>query len=675
MNDPSDQTDPAHQTLTLPQALQVGIEHHNMGRLTKAEHIYRQILQVDPNHADALRLLGMLAHQMGQHELALQLIQNAIEQRSDYAEAYGELGIVFSKLGDPKQSIIAYQQAIALQPHYFEAYYNLGNAFTSLGQFEAALEAFQKAIDLHPDFPDAHNNLGNRLRDLGKLEESLAVFQMMTHQWPDYFKGHNNLSQILREMGQLEASCTVLVEVVNKWPQHVESLINLGSVTTELGQLQEAVTYYRRVLELDPNATLAYSNLLVTLPFMSNIDGSEILEIARRFGKQFDRAFPDRPRYFEPEDLDPERILRIGYIAPNLMQHVLVDNMEPLFKSHRRDHVSVHVYAHVPKPDMVTKRLKEMVDEWTFIHMLTDDQVADRIIEDGIDILVEVMGHWSENRLMVLARKPAPIQVSYLCQGLTTGLGAIDYAIGDRWVNADQSMQQYAVEKVLELEHGFQVVTYRPSQRIPISAPPCESNENITFASFSNPAKISNKTLDLWSAVLMAVPGSKLLLKGKGLDTSERQERMLRKLSTRGINRDRVELLGMVEGLAYLSLFNNVDIVLDTYPFTGGRTTTDALWMGVPVVSLVGTTVCGRLSYDSLGWIGATELAAHTESEFVKIAMTLAQDHKRLGDYRKSLRTKLERSPLMDADLHVTELETAYRWMWHAWLNQHSPCP
>ena len=315
--------------------------------------------------------------------------------------------------------------------------------------------------------------------------------------------------------------------------------------------------------------------------------------------------------------------------------------------------------------DAVTWRLKDLTDSWAFVHTRSDEEVAALIAADGIDILVDPMGHWSGNRLPVFARKPAPIQVAYLGQGLTTGLAAMDYVIGDRWLNQGGAMQRHAVEQVVELPGGFQVTRFAEAPAI--GGLPMDANGTVTFASFNNPAKISDATLALWAAVLAAVPEARLMIKGNGLDRPEAQARLRERLRRGGIDDRRCDVRGRVAETAYLAAHDGADIMLDTAPFTGGRTTLDALWMGVPVVTLKAEPIHARYSYSHLARAGAPELVAESAADYVRIATELAADPARLRCYRRQLRPALLASSLLDGPRHVAELEAAFRVMWRRW--------
>ncbi|CAA7625654.1 putative TPR repeat-containing protein [Candidatus Terasakiella magnetica] len=641
-----------------------------------------------------------LAHQVaGRLDLAAAGYRQGLKQSPLCAEAHNNLGNILQDLGRLPEAEASFGRALAARPDYAEAHYNLGNCLKAMGRREAAEQCFTRVLHLRPDFMEASNRKGACLRELGRLEQAAACFRDAVARWPDQAAPHGNLGVILVDLGhygEAEASCRNAVTLnpgsadayynlgnaarergrldaaaaCYRWtlaisPDYAGALGNLGNTLRDLGHLEEAQAYFRRTLDIRPDCVEAHSNLLITMAVMPRFDGAAILEQAKHFGEICEAPFRQQPRQRHGNTPDPERRLRIGFLTPSLIEHVLATDLEPVFRCLPRDKVSVHVYAHVPHPDAITWRLKELCDTWTFVNGLTDDQVAAQIEGDGIDILIDPMGHWASNRLAVFAHKPAPIQVSYLCQGLTSGLSAMDYSIGDRWLNQDGAMQAFATERVIELSNGFEVTCV--NRDAPIGPLPSEEAGFITFGSFNNPTKISDKTLELWGKVLHRIPTSRLLIKGRLLDRSESREHLLERLERHGITADRADLFGFVAAIDHMEWYNRVDMVLDTLPFCGGRTTVEALWMGVPVVTLIGDTVVGRYSYSHLSRLGAPELAALNTEAFVEISATLAGDTARLRHYRSTLRDSLRASSLFNATLHNTELEQAFRTMWRAW--------
>ncbi len=615
-------------------ALNLAVQHQNAGRISEAEGICQQLLASEPNQPFALHLLGVIAYQTAQYATAAAYIGQALTVKPDYPEAHINLGLVFKQRGNLDQAVISFRKAISQNPNVAAAHNNLGNVLKDLNQPVEATTCYQKAVTINPGYAEAHNNLGIVLKDMGKLHDSL----------------------------------TRLNRAIEINPNYAEAFSNLGNTYKELNQLDEAVACYQKALQMDLNFAPAHSNLLAIMPFASRYSTDQVFAASRRAGKALEGSHGNLS---QPDDRDPDRRLRIGYLSPSLTEHVLSPYLKPLFEFHRREHMSVHVYAHVPRPDHVTEQLKALADSWTFIHSLTDEQVARKIIDDGIDILVDPMGHWNSNRLSVFARKPAPLQVSYLCQNLTSGLSKMDYIIGDPWLNEGGKMQAFATEKVVELAGGFQTTSFEDEPTI--GDVPSEAAGFINFASFNNSAKLSDACLRLWAEILNKRPTSQLLIKASKMDNPEKNERILNQLLRHNISRDRISIMGHAASENHLQVHNQVDVMLDSFPFTGGRTTVDALWMGVPVVTLKGACVYGRYSYSHLKRIGAGELVAQTEEDYVNIALGLADDMLRLRHYRQKLRPLIKASSLLNAAPHVVELEQAYRTIWQNWCAGKEP--
>ena len=647
----------------------LGSTLNELGRLDEAVASYHKALAIKPDYPVAHSNLGNALHCLERLDEAVASYHKALAIKPDLAEAHSNLGNVLLDLGRLDEAVASYRKALTIQPDYAEAHSNLGNVLLDLGRLDEAVASYRKALTIQPDFAEAHSNLGNVLQSLGRLEDAVASCQKAIAIQPDYAEGHCNLGSTLKELGRLDEALASYHKALAIKPDYPMAHSNLGNVLQDLGRLDEAVASYRKALAIKPDFVEAHSNLLVTMPFMSCFDGAAVFAAACRAGTVFESPFADRLTIRHANTPDQERRLRVGYLLSS--NTTLAKNIEPVFKAHRRDRVSVHVYAHVANPDDVTWRLKELADSWVFVHGLSDDQLAARIAGDGIDILVDPVGHWAGNRLVVFARKPAPIQVSYLSQGLTTGLSAMDYTISDRWLNFNGAMQSFATEQVVELPSGFEVKVL--DWDLPVGEAPSTANGFITFSSFNNPAKISDASLRLWAAVLAPLPTARLLIKGKWLDQPKKRALLSKRLTDHGIPAERTDFRGFVPGPDHLAVHNLADIALDTIPFAGGQTTIDALWMGVPVVTLIGDTACGRYGYSHLNRIGHPELAARSEAEFVEIALALTGDPDRLRNYRQTLRPALRASSLVDASLHVAELEEAYRVMWRRWCDGLEP--
>ena len=653
--------------------------HHNLanllrdsGRLSEAEASYREALRCRPDFPAAHSDLGHTLRRLGRPDEAEGCFRAASGlpagpargERLPEAERLVAGAAARQEAGDLEAAATGYRQALALEPDYAEACYRLSVVLTALGRYDEALACCRRTLELSPALPEASYNLGNVLYHLARHDEAAESYWRAVQLRPDYVEAQCNLGLAAYQLGRLDLAEASYRRALALKPTHAETHINLGVLQGLLVQADAADASFRKALDADPGRLAVHSSLLSNAPFTAGHDPAAGLAAARRVGAIFEEA-DGRRRTSHANLRDPERRLRIGYVSGSLRRHVLTPYVEPVLREHRRDHVAVHVYAHVPRPDAVTARLQLLADGWRFIKDLPDQEAASRIAADGIDILVDLTGHWSDNRLGIFAHKPAPLQVSYLCQNLTTGLPGMDYAIGDRWLNRDGGMQEFASERVIELPSGFQVTAY--DQEPPVAPPPSLATGAVTFGCFNNPLKISDRSAALWARVLDRVPGSRLLIKGARSDWPGVQAAILARLTSNGVAASRVDFAPPQPESEYLAFHQNIDMVLDTTPFTGGRTTIDALYMGVPVVTLIGDTAYGRYSFSHLSRIGHGELAVASDDAYVKLAVALALSPERLGTYRSGLREAVKNSSLFHARQHVAELEDAYRMMWRRW--------
>ncbi|MBF0587529.1 MAG: tetratricopeptide repeat protein [Magnetococcales bacterium] len=695
---------PEHER-TAEQHFQDSLGHHMAGRLEEAVAGYQQVLQVVPNHLGATIHLARADYQLGRLEEAARVIVHLLARDPQQPDALLLAGFIAQGRGDWDEAVSHFQGALCAVPEDGELWAHLGTAQHASGALQQAVVSYRQSLTYHPDHPKAMANLSLALQELGELEEAITLYRYTLARDPQQPDVWNNLGLALHEQGAWPASEAAYGEALALNPNHVDALANLGRVLEDQGRMveaeqalraslalqpghadrlgnlggvlkhqarmSEAAACYRQVLAIQPEHRATLSNLLVSMPFMSQFNGEAVLAQARHTGAIFEAPHRSYWPSRHANDPDPERRLKIGYLSPNLARHVLVYSLEPVLAAHDARQVEIYIYAHVPRPDAVTERLRGLVDHWTFVHTLSDDEIAARIVADEIDILIDPMGHWADNRLPVFARKPAPIQIAFQCQGMTSGLSAMDYAIGDRWLNRDGAMQAHATEKIIELEGGFQVTGF--DQAPAIGAPPSEQAGCVTLGVFTNPAKLSDRLLHLWAEILTALPTARLLLKGKFLDLPEIQQRLQTRLAEYGVDTARLEILGLVAETEHLALYQRVDLALDTLPFVGGRTSAESLWMGIPTVTLIGETLYGRYTYSHLSRIGAPELAARDGAEYVRIAVALAQDPERLSAYRKRLRPMMQASNLMNPRLHTAEFETALRIAWRRWCRGEEP--
>jgi protein O-GlcNAc transferase len=450
-------------------------------------------------------------------------------------------------------------------------------------------------------------------------------------------------------------------QVLGLKPNDWVALNNVAAAYVYQARLDDAIACYHQALSADPSCIQAHDNLLFTLQFSPDYDAAAILAECRRWNQE--HAAP-LERFIEPHtnDRKPDRRLRIGYVSPDFRQHVLTMFMLPLFESHDRQQFEIFCYSDVASPDFVTARLRPLANAWRDIHAISDEQVAARVRRDAIDILIDLKAHGERNRLLVFARKPAPVQVTWFSFPGTTGLTTIDYRVTDPYLDAPGLFDACYSEQSIRLPDNFGC--YSPIALTPVSSLPALHNGYITFGGLNAFFKVNRRVLDLWAQALQAVERSNLIMlapEGSG------RQWVLDTMKAAGISADRIEFVGKQPRGRYLETYHRIDIALDTLPYNGHTTTLDALWMGLPVVTLVGQTVVGRLGSSLLTNVGLPQLIAQSPEEFVRIATTLASNLDHLSHLRSTLRPQMERSPLMDSARFARNLAAAYRRLWHGW--------
>jgi len=617
--------------MTLQEQLESGWSHYQAGRLTEAERIYRQVLAQRPNNADALHRLGVLAGQTDRLDEAANLIRRAIAISSTNAAYYNDLGKFLKDQGRLDQAIDSYRQAIRLRAGYALALSNLGNALTDKGQLDEAIDSLRAAISLNPDLPQAYNHLGNALKDKEQLDEAITDYRQAIRLKPDFAEAHNNLASALAYVGQLD----------------------------------EAIVAYRQAIRIKPNYAVAASNLIFIVQFHRSHDAGMIYEENRRWDRQFAKPLK---KFIQPHpnDRNPDRRLRIGYVSPHFHNHCQSFFTIPLLSNHDREAFEIFCYADVRQPDVVTLRIRGCVDAWRSIVGTSDSEAARKIREDRIDILVDLTMHMANARPLIFARKPAPVQVAWLAYPGTTGLSAMDYRLTDPYLDPPGLNDQFYSETSIRLPDSFWC--YDPLVTdLAVSALPAQTNGHVTFGCLNNFCKVNEPVLRLWAQVLRTVDRSRLMVLCP--EGSHRQP-LLDLLQQEGISPDRIELIGRRPRLQYLELYHRIDMGLDTFPVNGHTTSLDSIWMGVPVITMVGNMILGRAGLSQLTNLGLPELMAQTPEQYVQIAADLAGDLPRLAELRRTLRARMQASPLMDAPRFARNIEAAYRQMWRTWCER-----
>jgi predicted O-linked N-acetylglucosamine transferase (SPINDLY family) len=630
------------------QFFDLAVQHHQSGRLAQAELLYRQILAVQPAHADSLHMLGVIAQQTGRADAAAEFIRQAIKLAPNNPMAHCNLGLVCRMTGSREEAIACYERALRLKPDYAEAHNNLGISLVELGRLDDAVEAFRRALQFKTDYLDAFINLGNALKDRGQMDEAIAAYCRALALKPDSVAAHYNFGNALRYLGRLD----------------------------------EAIARFHYALQFSPGDVMILSTIILTLHYKPGDVSSMIAEAQRSWNRQCsDRLKP----FIQPHrnDRSPERRLRVAYVSPDFREHVVARNLLPLFRNHEHENFEIFCYSGAVQTDSTTKEFQRHSDHWRSVVGMSDEAMAAAVRGEAIDIFVDLSQHTPGNRLPVFARQPAPVQVSFAGYPEGTGVEGIEYRISDRWLEGKGKMQVsgYRSQDGENAAAGYpESCDLRPASCVylldsfwcydpcgidlAVNALPAVENGFVTFGSLNSFIKVNESVLKLWARVLEKVPNSRLLLLA---DPGSQREWVSRLLGEGGVDPQRIEFVPRLSRVAYFESYHRIDIVLDPFPYGGHTTSLDALWMGVPVVSLAGQRAASRAGLSQTANLGLDGLVAFSEDEYVANADALGHDLPRLAELRRTLRSRMEGSALMDAPRFARQIEAAYRAMWRRW--------
>jgi predicted O-linked N-acetylglucosamine transferase (SPINDLY family) len=679
--------------------LNLAIALQSLGNFGEALASYRQALLYRPNYIEAHFNLGNALIRQGNPAEAAAHLEQAVRLKADHADAHQSLAVALKTQGKLDEAILHYEQVLRIKPADANAYLDLGNALQEQGKLPQAMASYRQAALLRPDLPAAHNNLGNALQELGQFTEAeaalrqalglmpdfvVASFNLGIVFWkqgrldaaetqyrhtlrlkPDHFDARLNLAVVLRKLGKLDAALAECQEALTIRPDHADAHRSLGNVLADQGRLLEAVTSYRTALHFKPQAADIHSSLVLTLHYLPGHDSRSIRDECERWNRQHAEPLKKLQKP-HANSREPERRLRIGYVSPDFRDHVDSFFTLPLFSNHNHQKYQIFCYANVQQPDAVTERLHGYADVWRSTVGLSDQEVADLVRADQIDILVDLEMHSANNRLLMFAQKPAPVQAAWLAYPGTTGLTAIDYRLTDPYLDPPGQFDDLYSEESIRLPETFWC--YDPlSNEPPVNALPALESGHITFGCLNNYCKVNQECLALWASVLREVQPSRLLLRAPRGNARSHVTAAFRQ---EGIDETRIEFVDTLPRREYLRLYHRIDLGLDPIPCTGHTTSLDAFWMGLPTVTLVGETVVGRAGWSQVCNLGLLELAAQTPAQYVALAARWAKDLAELKELRSTLRERMQQSPLMDSKRFARHMEEAYRQMWRKWCGQ-----
>jgi predicted O-linked N-acetylglucosamine transferase (SPINDLY family) len=682
-------------------ALARAIELHRAGRSAEAESLCEEILAGAPGDARSLHLLGAIRFAGGKVAEAIGLVERAVAAKPDYAEAEFNLGAMLTATGRLVEAAEHFGRAVALRPDHVEAHARLAATLLNIGRYEAAEGAFRRllalrpddppalidlaalmltrgdavaaievshrAVALAPDFALAHVRLGDALRQSEHDPDAIAAYRRAVALAPDSAEVVNPLITALRENFQLAEAEELACRTIARSPDNVQAVHDLALILLVQGKAAEAVAMAQRAVDLAPELPRSRRLLMTTLLYVPDLSPDERfarhVEGGRAMATQVVRRLPP------PNDRDPGRRLRIGWLSSDFHTHPVGRNLEGLFRHIDRTKFELIGYAHVPQPNPVTEWFRGQADLWRSIVGRDDNEVAEQIRADRVDVMIYLAGRFDHNRPQVAAWRAAPVQVSFH-DPATSGLPEMDYLIADPVLVPRRASERFS-ERVVRLPY-FSIQPPIPLAPA-VGQPPCQANGYPTFGSFNNPAKLSSNALVLWAEVLRRRPDARLLLRyHEAFADAGIMSRLRHELGSDLMTRVQVDVES--RPLAeHLDLYRRVDVALDPFPFSGSTTTFEALWMGVPVVTLLGDTMVGRWSASMLRALKLGELIARTPEEYAAIALRLAGDPGRLAQLRASSRERVLASPLCDGARFTHHFERLIRALWRRWCRVERP--
>ncbi|MGE0082382.1 MAG: tetratricopeptide repeat protein, partial [Thiohalomonadaceae bacterium] len=603
------------------------MQAHQSGRFDEARRLYEAVLKKHPRQAEAIHFLGVLEYQQQNYDKAIALMERSLRfpDCGRIAAWHSNLGLALHARGRSAEAIACCERAIRLDETYPEAHINLGVALLHTCEVGRAADAFRRALSLNPRSPIALNGLGACSLRQGQSAVAIGYLLAALALAPDYADAHNNIAGAYRAAGLLK----------------------------------ESLHHNLEALRLNTGSPVLHSHYFMGLHYTPGLSIDDIYAEHLRYSERF-AGWVAPPLANTP---DPERRLKVGYVSPDLRRHPVGYFLLPALQAHDPDAFEICVYSDVVNEDEHTELLRKASDHWHSSLGLTHSELAARIRADGIDILVDLAGHTEHNRLPMFAERAAPVQVTWIGYFNTTAVPAMDYLIADAQVVPPGGRQRFT-EEIVRLPESY-LCYARPDYAPPVGPLPAYRNDGIIFGCFNNGTKFNHEVTGLWAQILHRCEGARLFLKTRlGKDPNWRSG-VLAQFAELGIAPERLHIEGDSPHDELLAAYNDVDIALDPFPYSGGTTTCEALSMGVPVITLPGDSFVSRVSASILTAVGLGELVCAGSDEYVETAVRLAQDRERLASLRAGMRERLAASALGNPARFSRHLEDAYRNMWH----------
>ncbi|MEY3787792.1 MAG: hypothetical protein RIQ94_296 [Pseudomonadota bacterium] len=625
----------------------------------------------EPNAKEISAVMALISQ--GRHEETIVLAQALTNRFPLHEFGWKVLGAILHSTERSAEALLPMMMTVILAPDDAEAHSNLGQYFKAMGRIEEAEVSCRRALEIDPEFIQAHHNLSSILFDLNRLEDALVICHRLLELSSRALalnandaNIHNDLGFIFMRMGRIQEAEASLRQALKYNPTLYKAYNNMGMLLADSGRYDDF--YFKKALDICPNDPILHSSRLYYLAMSASVDDRALFTEHLRYAEQFEVSLRDHWQAHE-NNREPARSLQIGFVSGDFYHHAVASFIEPLlihlstFSS-----LTLHAYVNNVINDKVTKRLQGYFAHWTLVVGLSDQQLATKIRADGIDILIDLSGHTAHNRLLTFARKPAPIQASWMGYPGTTGLQAMDYYLADRFFVPQEPFKDQFTEKLVYLPANAPFMPYEAAPAV--NELPALTKGYITFGSFNRLNKLSPEVVAVWAKLMQALPTSRLLLAAMpeaGYDT------VINWFSEHGITQERLSFYQKCSMGDYITLHHQVDICLDTFPYNGGTTTCHATWMGVPTLTMVGQTPAGRTGALILSHVGLENLIADNVDDYVNKGLRLANDIELLAQLRIDLRSRFKLSSAQQPELIAKGLEQAFRLMWQRWCDDLPP--
>lgn len=647
---------------SLENALATAIEQYHQGNTDVSINILQQILKHDPTYVAAYHNLIIIFIDQQRLTEASQLCQKAPQD----SITLFLMGKICYAQENNQQALFFLKESLKLNPNNSKCHNLLGHVLLSIGNIDSSIDAYTQAIQLSPSSPGYYNNLGTALRSKKQAADAIENFKKAIELNPQYAEAYNNLGSTLFMLGQLQQAANNYNKALQLAPPKLKPYINMGSTLVYWQKYQEALKFMQQGLKEQPDNTPGHSSVLFHLNYFPDIPPKDIFEQYRLWNKQHTANITPYSKH--TNNTSPTRKLKIGYLSADFRTHSVSYFFKPIITNHSSNY-ETYCYSNVLNTDATTNEIKNLTSHWRNIYGIKEHDIATLIKNDNIDILVDLSGHTSDNKILVFAYKPAPIQIAYLGYPNTTGLDTMDYRIVDNNTDPKSNVDLYT-EKLVKMDGCFLCYS-PPSTDQKITSLPFNKNGYITFGSFNNICKINHHVIKTWATILNAISNTKLILKSRFFEDEITCNNILNAFSSYDIDPSRISLLKYQPNTkSHLDLYNEIDIALDTFPYNGTTTSCEALWMGVPVITLQGNTHASRVSYSILTSLGLDDLKSTSLTDYITKATTLANDIDKLTYFRQNLRNIMTNSPLTDSETFTQQLENEYRKLWQKWTLQ-----